>query len=101
VKSETGEEDGQFILAQRLTSPDFSDLFLETDPRLTVTILNGDNPGVGIRLFSVEGEVSAAAEDQSGFEHFTLGIPKHGHSWFALIRIQTSWLAPRMAKDIS
>jgi len=98
VKSETGEEDGQFILAQRLTSPDFSDLFLETDPRLTVTILNGDNPGVGIRLFSVEGEVSAAAEDQSGFEHFTLGIPKHGHSWFALIRIQTSWLAPRHGK---
>ncbi|KAL5043245.1 hypothetical protein BDW71DRAFT_188246 [Aspergillus fruticulosus] len=105
ANKEQDHRDGELVFVSRhLTSElaassaqDFAKYFDNLSPDVQIEVRKSEAPGAA--LWSVSGLVEGARDGHSGIVRLPLGVPSFVSRFFALARVETSWLGPRQGKD--
>ncbi|KAL4810936.1 raffinose synthase or seed imbibition protein Sip1-domain-containing protein [Aspergillus unguis] len=98
VNKEQNIDDGELVfLSENADSAgDFSRYFDRLSPDIIIEGRKSEAPGA--ELWHLSGSVDAAGEE-SGTADIALGLPSSVSRFFALVRVNASWLGPRQGKD--
>ncbi|KAL4740626.1 glycoside hydrolase superfamily [Aspergillus similis] len=102
---EQGYHDGELVFVSRglaselaaSSAKDFAKYFDGLSPNIQVEVRKSEAPGAA--LWNVSGSVGEARDGHSGIVRLPLGTPSSMSRFFALARVETSWLGPRQGKD--
>ncbi|KAL6237441.1 hypothetical protein BDW75DRAFT_82802 [Aspergillus navahoensis] len=106
ANKERDHQDGELVfisrhlaseLAASSSAQDFAKYFNNLSPVIRVEIRKSEAPGAA--LWNVSGPVEGARDGHSGVVRLPLGVPSLMSRFFALARVETSWLGPRQGKD--
>ncbi|KAL4982948.1 glycoside hydrolase superfamily [Aspergillus falconensis] len=105
ANKEQDHRDGELVFVSRhLTSElaassaqNFAKYFDNLSPDVQIEVRKSEAPGAA--LWSVSGLVEGARDGHSGIVRLPLGVPSFVSRFFALARVETSWLGPRQGKD--
>ncbi|KAL4754140.1 hypothetical protein BDW72DRAFT_147970 [Aspergillus terricola var. indicus] len=105
ANKERGYHDGELVFPSRglaselaaSSAQDFANYFVDLSPDVQIEVRKSEAPGAA--LWNVSGPVEEARDRHSGSVHLPLGTPSFMSRFFALARVETSWLGPRQGKD--
>ncbi|KAL4998742.1 glycoside hydrolase superfamily [Aspergillus recurvatus] len=105
ANKERDHQDGELVFISRhLTSElaassaqDLAKYFDNLSPDIQVEVRKSEVPGAA--LWNVSGPVEEARDGHPGVVRLPLGAPSSLSRFFALARVETSWLGPRQGKD--
>jgi len=97
IKDSSGIQDGtlhyQTTDYAKHSSYDLKHWFSDISPDIQIDVERPETDNTF--LYSLTSPVSAAAGDDSAWQHHQLGKAQHSTQWFSLVRLWTPWLAPR------
>ncbi|KAL4774375.1 glycoside hydrolase superfamily [Aspergillus nidulans var. acristatus] len=104
ANKERGYHDGELVFVSRglaselaaSSAQDFANYFDGLSPDIQVEVRKSEAPGAA--LWKISGPVEEARDGHSGILRLPLGIPSSMSRFFALARVETSWLGPRQGK---
>ncbi|KAL4733549.1 glycoside hydrolase superfamily [Aspergillus similis] len=79
------------------SAQEFANYFDNLSSDIQVEVRKSEAPGAA--LWNVSGSVEEARDGHSGIVRLPLGVPSSMSRFFALARVETSWLGPRQGKD--
>ncbi|KAL4979738.1 glycoside hydrolase superfamily [Aspergillus desertorum] len=105
ANKERGHQDGELVFFSRHLAPelaassarDFAKYLNNLSADIQIEVRKSEAPGAA--LWNVSGPVEEAKDGHPGIVRLPLGIPSSVSRFFALTRVETSWLGPRQGKD--